>query len=249
VPEAPLEALRTYMSVTGVERVVVAHVSAAGRDMAVTLDAMDALGDRARGTMMPAEVLQASDLLGFHTRGMRGLRLSESFGYPVDLDTLIGCSRLIGDLPWHIAIWPANRRELDIIAALPADFPVPIVLDHLAARAWFPTERPDPAAFDQLLALLSSGRIWLKLSGSYRATEATYPWSPLLPHVAKLVSEASERLVWASDWPHVGVTTGNVPGSAELLDWLDDLNMSDGDRRRILVDTPAELFGFPPDVS
>jgi D-galactarolactone isomerase len=57
-----------------------------------------------------------------------------------------------------------------------------------------------------------------------------------------LVQQAPERLVWASNWPHPSVQ--EKPDDAELLDVLLDWVTDDHTRRRILVDNPAELYGF-----
>jgi D-galactarolactone isomerase len=49
-------------------------------------------------------------------------------------------------------------------------------------------------------------------------------------------------MLWASNWPHPGQK--NPPDEADLqdllLDWVDD----EATRNRILVDNPAELYGF-----
>ncbi len=63
------------------------------------------------------------------------------------------------------------------------------------------------------------------------------------PFAARLVEAAPERLVWGSDWPHVIVKTA-MPNDGDLFDifsrWVPDAAM----RRRILVDNPAQLYGF-----
>jgi predicted TIM-barrel fold metal-dependent hydrolase len=57
-----------------------------------------------------------------------------------------------------------------------------------------------------------------------------------------LVAEASERLVWGSDWPHV--TEVRKPDDAQLFDLLAVWAGSETIRNRILVDSPAKLYGF-----
>jgi predicted TIM-barrel fold metal-dependent hydrolase len=63
--------------------------------------------------------------------------------------------------------------------------------------------------------------------------------------VARLLAHGGpERLVWGSDWPFLRsprrVDYG--PLLAQLVRWVPDA----AQRRRILADTPAALFGFPP---
>jgi predicted TIM-barrel fold metal-dependent hydrolase len=54
---------------------------------------------------------------------------------------------------------------------------------------------------------------------------------------------APERLVWGSDWPHV-TESAHPPHTPALLDLLTDWAPSTAARHRVLVDNPAELYGF-----
>ena len=53
-----------------------------------------------------------------------------------------------------------------------------------------------------------------------------------------LAAEYSDRLLWASDWPHVGLFTDNMPQSHEVLDWLLEIGCDSPTRPQILVDNP-----------
>jgi len=80
---------------------------------------------------------------------------------------------------------------------------------------------------------------------AYRtAPAADYPWPTLLPFGRALVAAAPERMLWASDWPHVGLFDRPPPPSGHLLDWLADITPEPAVRNRILVDNPAALYGF-----
>jgi D-galactarolactone isomerase len=71
--------------------------------------------------------------------------------------------------------------------------------------------------------------------------------APLYPDVGALakaaVAAAPERMIWASNWPHVSVQ--DPPDDAELLDLLFDWAPDEAVRQRILVENPAELYDFP----
>ena len=56
-----------------------------------------------------------------------------------------------------------------------------------------------------------------------------------------LIEAAPDRLIWGSDYPHLSFAdkVGSVQLFNLLADWADDAA-----RRKILVDNPAELFGF-----
>jgi predicted TIM-barrel fold metal-dependent hydrolase len=244
VPEAPLSALRSYIETTGLSRVVIAHVSAAGKDMRVTMDAMEELGDVARATIMLHREISDSEMASLNERGVRGARLSNAFGYDVTYGSLRDAAERIAPYGWHIAIWPSGPEELQLIARTIGDLPVEIVLDHLAGHCWSPALGIDQDGFALLLKLLQTGKVWLKLSGTYRVSSQAYPWRDLQPFAEKFVQEVPERLVWASDWPHVGMRNGPMPRSGQLLDWLADIGCDEARLRRILVDNPAILFGF-----
>jgi D-galactarolactone isomerase len=51
-------------------------------------------------------------------------------------------------------------------------------------------------------------------------------------------------MLWASNWPHPSAPPDAVPDDADLLDLLLDWAPDEAARRRILVDNPAELYGF-----
>jgi predicted TIM-barrel fold metal-dependent hydrolase len=59
-----------------------------------------------------------------------------------------------------------------------------------------------------------------------------------------MVTAAPNRIIWGSDWPHVRVWDDSMPRDADQFDWLADCELDEATRKQILVDTPAELYGF-----
>ncbi|MBZ5877447.1 amidohydrolase family protein [Chromohalobacter israelensis] len=59
----------------------------------------------------------------------------------------------------------------------------------------------------------------------------------------RVIGHAPERIIWGSNWPHVGVPREQYPDDAEQLDVLLDW-ASPEVRQRILVDNPAALYSF-----
>lgn len=243
-PEAPLPAMLKLLRTLGLQRAVIAHVTTHGIDFRVTLDAIRAMGADARGTIMLLPTMTDADIARFHEQGIRGIRLSHIFGYDVTRSTLNEVARRIAPFGWHIAIWPSGLEELKLISSTAGELPVPVVLDHMAGHCWNTKLGIDQEGFELLLSVLASGHCWLKLSGMYRVSSNPYPWPDLLPFGEKLAKEASERLLWASDWPHVGITDANMPQSHELLDWLPRIGLDRRKLERVLRDNPAELYGF-----
>jgi 2-pyrone-4,6-dicarboxylate lactonase len=58
-----------------------------------------------------------------------------------------------------------------------------------------------------------------------------------------LVAANPERLMWGSDWPHPSIAADMMPDDGHLLDLFMAWTPSEATRRRILVETPARLFG------
>ena len=101
----------------------------------------------------------------------------------------------------------------------------------------------DTEGFEALLRLMRDGRAWVKLTGALPADRQRAALSGRRPVRGTLVDAAPERLVWGSDWPHVIVKSRDAERRRPvrpLSRWVPDDEM----RRRILVDNPAQLYGF-----
>jgi D-galactarolactone isomerase len=59
-----------------------------------------------------------------------------------------------------------------------------------------------------------------------------------------LVKKAPERMLWASNWPHPSVPQEQRPSDEDLLDLVLDWAPEESARHKMLVDNPAELYGF-----
>ena len=82
----------------------------------------------------------------------------------------------------------------------------------------------------------------MKLCG-YRVSLAGYPYADVAPVARRFVEQALERCVWGSDWPHTNIE-GHMPDDGELLTLLSEWVPDAAALRRILVQNPAELYGF-----
>jgi len=68
------------------------------------------------------------------------------------------------------------------------------------------------------------------------------PWADVAANARRLIEAAPDRCIWGTDWPYLHVVP--APGVRQLLDALVAWAPNDGQRRRILVDNPARLYGF-----
>ena len=244
-PEQPVENLRRYLDTMGLDRVVIAHIYAHGTDMRVTLDAIAALGDRARGVATLGADAKAADIAKLDGAGMRGIRMAPRFGYPMNRETLKRVNDLAAPHDWHILSWVNGPEELELIlSVIEKDVTVPIVLDHLANHCWQPSKGVEQRGFKLLQEALRSGKVFLRLSALYRASAQGWPWRELTPYGTALVSEFPEHLLWASDWPHVGHWEGEMMNSGDMVDGLREIGCDSATMEQILVRNPGELYRF-----
>jgi predicted TIM-barrel fold metal-dependent hydrolase len=89
--------------------------------------------------------------------------------------------------------------------------------------------------------MLESPQCWVKISG-YRIS-AGPPFADVAPFARALLDAAPDRAVWGTDWPHPSLQTW-MPEDGHLLDLLGQWAPSDAERRRVLVENPARLYGF-----
>lgn len=244
-PDAPVAAYRRLQQRLGTRRAVVVTPSTYGTDNACTLDALDQLGDDARGVAVVAHDVSDAELDRLHARRVRGLRVNfvtpQSWGEttPGMLATL---ARKVARQPgWHIQVF-MHPEQIVALEGVLAALPVPLVVDHLGRIA--PAEGPAAAAYGVLRGLLDGGNTWVKLSGAYMRSTVHGPgYDDTLPLGRALVLAAPERLVWGSDWPHTTEAPGTV-NDADLVDLLQAWAGMDAAMDRILVDNPARLYGF-----
>ncbi len=242
-PDAPVAAYRRLQQRLGTQRTVVVTPSTYGTDNACTLDALDQLGDGARGVAVVAQDVGDAELDRLPARRVRGLRVNfvtpQSWGEttPQMLATL---ARKAARLPlWHIQVF-MHPEQIVALESVLAALPVPLVIDHLGRID--PDGGPSADGYGALRRLLDGGNTWVKLSGAYmRSTAPAYADTLVLAQA--LVRAAPERLVWGSDWPHTTEAPGTV-NDADLVDLLRAWAGSDAAMDRILVDNPARLYGF-----
>ncbi|MDT0136148.1 amidohydrolase family protein [Acidovorax sp. PRC11] len=247
-PDAPVAAYRRLQQRLGTSRAVVVTPSTYGTDNACTLDALDQLGDSARGVAVVGQDVSDAELARLAARRVRGLRVNfvspQSWGETTP-DMLSRLARQVAGHPdcggWHIQLF-AQPEQIEALAPLLRALPLPLVIDHLG--------RIDPAdgtaapAYGVLRGLLDGGNTWVKLSGAYMRSAMHGPgYADTLPLGRALVQAAPERLVWGSDWPHTTEAPGTVDDAA-LVDLLRAWAGPDWAMDAILVDNPARLYGF-----
>ena len=177
---------------------------------------------------------------------MRGVRINivdtrENKG-SLPIDRLRRLAQRVRPFGWHMELL-AHVDEFPDLDRLLADFPVDVVFGHLG---YAPTSKGTrDAGFQALLRLMREGRAWAKLSGPYRISAWSLPFSDVAAFALALLAAAPDRVVWGSDWPHVKAEWAiPMPNDGDLADLLFDWAPDPTLRTRILVDNPAVLYGF-----
>jgi predicted TIM-barrel fold metal-dependent hydrolase len=223
----------------GIQRAVVIQPSVYGDDNRAQLDGAAEIGIPTRAVIVPRADASDTDLAAFHRQGARGIRyvLAHPGGLPLsDLERWADRARELG---WHIQFLAKGPQLLELALRI-ENLSCPAVIDHMGM--FQPGEGLDQPTFKAVLRFLERGH-WVKLSGAYRLSRQQPPYPELNAYVTRLVAARPDRIVWASDWPHIFIKTA-MPNTTDLFDalaaWVPDETM----RNRILVDNPAALYDF-----
>jgi len=225
----------------GLERVVVVQPNAYRDDNRVTLDAVKALGKSARAVVVVGENISPKELQALTEAGAVAQRFFNLPGGSVQFDRMDAIMARVHPFGWHANL-QLDGRDLPKHEAQIRRLPGKFVIDHNGK--FLEPVGTDHAAFRTLLGLIDTGRCWVKLSAPYETSKTGGPKYEDVSRLARaLVKHAPERMLWATNWPHPTVPPGTLDDLA-LLELLENWAPGEADRRRILVDNPAELYGF-----
>ena len=232
----------------GISRGVIAHALGAGEGNKVTLDALRRYPGKLRGVaLVKADILDA-ELDELTDAGFKGVRINmlRQDGKPVStegmkLEDLLALAPRLAERNWHAQLW-IETGDLEELAPTLEKLPLTFVIDHMGRT--MTDKGVDYPGFRAFCERLKTGRYWCKLSGADRNTRQGAPYADTAPFMKALVAANPDRLVWGSDWPHVGHTDATVPRMSDLLGLFFECVPDEKVRRRILVDNAAALYGF-----
>ncbi|MGD0227925.1 MAG: amidohydrolase family protein [Terriglobia bacterium] len=239
-----------------IERVVIVTPSVYGTDNSATLFGMKARGTSARGVAVIDESAPESNLDAFDRCGIRGIRLNLTAANELDPSVARRRFRVAVDRlksrPWHIQI-NATLAIVSGIQDLVRVSPIPVVFDHFGGTvAALGLEQP---GFADLVELVRCGKAYVKVSAAYRASTRAPDYKDVVPFAKALIAANADRVLWGTDWPHPDAAPppGGKPTDVTPLLQVDDgrlLNQlpvwapDPSVRQKILVDNPAQLYGF-----
>ena len=239
-PHAPLPAYRKVQRALGLERAVFVQGTGYGFDNSCMLKAMKELGADARGVAIIRPDIGDAQLQELHEAGVRGVRYMMLGGGVLPWDTLEAMSARIAPLGWNINL-QLDGRDLPQRWPVLARLASRLVIDHTGK--FLEPVSPESEAFRTLEGLVESGRCWVKLSAPYETSREGPPRYEDVGRLARtLARKYPQRCLWATNWPHVNQSL--IPSDQAMLDLLFDWAPDAATRQAILVNNPAELYGF-----
>lgn len=234
-----------------IQRVVIVTPSVYGTDNSATLWGMQARGRDARGVAVIDAKTPDAELDSMHKAGVRGIRLNLATSGVKDPAVAVKrfeeAAARVKSRNWHIQL----NTNLGIIAAMKdtlAASPVPIVFDHFGGAA--PEKGVDQAGFGDMVALVKSGKAYVKISVSAGPRESYAGFAPL---AKDLIAANADRILWGTNWPHPHSNSGRPATEVtpmwqvdngtvlnQLPTWAPDAQV----RNKILVANPGRLYQF-----
>jgi predicted TIM-barrel fold metal-dependent hydrolase len=240
-PDSPTESYVKMLKTIGCERAVIVQPSVYGTDNSAMLDALRSGLFAFRGVAVVGPDISGAEIERYHDAGVRGIRVNLSSATPgMTLDQARALVPRLKALGWHIQFFLDLKTMTDAEEKLGA-LDIAIVIDHFGRVN--AKEGVQGEAFQRLLRLVRRPNCWAKLIGPYFLSSERPMFPDVTPLARAVVEAAPDRVVWGTDWPQPS-PHGAMPNDGDLADMLADWVPDEAQRRRVLVDNPARLYGF-----
>ncbi len=241
-PDASVADYETLAGTLGFSRAVIVQPSVYGLDNCRTLSFLRESRIPARAVLVLDPDISERELEILHESGVRGVRVNLVFAAGLALEAASILADKIRGLGWHLQFL-ADVSRIENLNEIVTSLDIPVVFDHLGH---VPAGKGvGDGGFRALLSLVRDGLAWVKLTGAYRVTGMrTPPYEDVAPFVEALLEASPSQLVSGTDWPHPFIPVP-MPDDAELIDMFGDWVSDESICRRIFIDNPERLYGFP----
>ncbi|MDB5643929.1 MAG: amidohydrolase [Hyphomicrobiales bacterium] len=246
IPDGPFHEAQRVLKVLGFDRMVLVHPSVYGVDYAMLKDILRALPDRSntRGVVVVKDEVTDRELHELADLGVCGVRFHISARYePYPRDAFLRTVARAKALGWHVRLHMDGPDLLDYADVLETLHDIPVVIDHMG-RIDF-SQGLDQPAMKWILSMLTRDNWWMMVSNGNRISAMEERWDDAVPFGKAFIEAAPDRIIWATDWPHVRWRKARMMNDAEEVELL--YRYVDHDKallQKILVDNPARLHGF-----
>jgi predicted TIM-barrel fold metal-dependent hydrolase len=212
---------RTY----GVERaLLVGPNSGYGVDNRCMLDAIAHSEGRYKGIAVVPNDMPRDALEALRQQGVVGVAFNASLN---GVEHYKDCAPLV--------------RTLEALDMFLQGTGVRVLVDHCGRPV--PGAGLDQPGFQALLELGRSRRAVIKLSGQAKFSEQAYPHADAQAYARRLLEAFSpDACIWGSDWPFLRAASRIDYGTVLAL--AEELLPDASDRRKVMHDNAARLFGF-----
>ena len=239
--DAAKEALFAMHERMGIERGVMVQSAAHGFDNSAGADLIAAHPTRYLGVALLPVSSSSGEIRKLDKQGFRGVRFNymAHLGEGTPIEDVMRFARKLADAGWHLQIHMDSSLIAQMAPALLRS-PVPVMIDHMGRvdASLGLAQKP----FQELLKLLESPNISVKVSGCERSSRQASPWKDAIPFARRLVEEFPAQTVWGTDWPHPNLK--EIPDDGVMVDNLAEIAPSERQLSALLVENPARFYGF-----
>lgn len=242
LPDATVSDYLRFKQWLGFRRHVLVQPSSYGTDNRCLLAALAQFGDDTRGEAVVTDRVSDAELDRLAQAGVTGVRFNFGAGSVTTPEMLLPLAYRLADRGWHLQVH-ATADRLWALRTLLRQVPGKLVIDH-----FFRLPQPDPMAHPAwrlAWELIEQGRCWVKLSALYHQSQRD-DVSDMSAVIKSFLNEATERVLWGSDWPHPNLISANkkMPDDALILSKIFQWASSEQVRHKLFVANPAEIYRF-----
>jgi 2-pyrone-4,6-dicarboxylate lactonase len=234
--------LKTHEAL-GIERAVIVTGAGNGWNNRITADALARMKGRFRAVALVDPKITDKELETLRDSYFTGFRIRTLGDVALNFEDGTRMADRVRGFGWHVEFHVQNTE--DALQAIPklVALRMPFVLDHVVRMR--PEKGLDNADFRRVFDLFKSEEnCWINLYSFYQlSTEGPPYYRDMIPMVRKLVEIAPKKLLWGTNWPHLGVKVP-LPDDADLLDFLLEAVPEENIRTDILSTNPAKLYGW-----
>jgi predicted TIM-barrel fold metal-dependent hydrolase len=230
--------------VAGIERALIVQPGHYGTDHRLLLETL-ATSQNYRGTAVLDDNVTESEMQKLHEGGVRSARFVfwKRMNQAPSPATFRRAIARMAEFGWHVKIH-AVGEEWTELAELLNEVRIPAVIDHFAnVDLAAGMDQPGVSFMERAI---QKPNWWVLLANGDRRSSQDEGWVDVVPLARRLIEAAPDRMLWATDWPHLGYTK-RMPNDGELVELLYRFAPKLELRRKILVDNPARLIGFSDD--